>query len=384
MRSLLSARLSVGLPIAQSRNLGNSYLVPFQIRSCIPVMKLVKNLVCVITLVLVFTALSTRANVIFNLIPEPGTPQFAIDGFTSAANRWSTVLANNVTINVQIGFSSLGQFVIGQTSSDFREYTYLDTLAALGTQRTSLDDFSSHAALQPGESYTRLINRTSNNPNGVNSAVPYVDSMNRVGMTTANAKALGLLGPTATADGLIRFNSDFAFDFDPLDGITSGQFDFVGVATHELGHALGFISGVDDIDQLGGVLPGDAFSSNLLDLFRYSTESFALGFGVTDYTADTRAKYFSVDGGSSQIALFANGLVNGDGRQASHWKDFFGIGLMDPTAARGELMVLTDTDLRAFDVLGYTLVPEPGAGAFLLLFGLLWRRNWPSWRQSLR
>ena len=332
-------------------------------------------LCCALALAFSLSPASTRANVVFNLIPEAGTPQFAIDGFTAAANRWSAVLADNITVNVQIGFSSLGGFIIGQTGSDFRESTYVDTLAALGSHRTSADDFSAYAALQPGPSYSRLINHTSNNPNGPNSAVPYVDTMNRVGMTTANAKVLGLLGPTSTLDALIRFNSDFGFDFNPADGITGGQFDFVGAATHELGHSLGFISGVDDIDQSGGTVPDSAFSSNLIDLFRYSSASLAFGAGVSDYTADNRAKFFSLDGGATSIALFSNGVIYGDGNQASHWKDSLGLGIMDPTAFQGELLSISANDLRAFDALGYTLVPEPGCGAMLLLGGLLWFRS---------
>ena len=58
-----------------------------------------------------------RANLTFNLIPEAGTPQIAIDGFTAAANRWSSIFADNITVNVQIGFSSLGSSIIGQTGA---------------------------------------------------------------------------------------------------------------------------------------------------------------------------------------------------------------------------------------------------------------------------
>jgi hypothetical protein len=91
-----------------------------------------------------------------------------------------------------------------------------------------------------------------------------------------------------------------------------------------------------------------------------------------------------VDGGTSQIALFATGASHGDGNQAGHWKDFLGIGILDPTVFTGELMILTETDLRAFDVLGYTLVPEPAVGTFLVLSGLFWRRQLTNKRQSLR
>ncbi|MCL4401134.1 MAG: PEP-CTERM sorting domain-containing protein, partial [Acidobacteria bacterium] len=111
------------------------------------------------------------------------------------------------------------------------------------------------------------------------------------------------------------------------------------------------------------------------DLFRFSALSVAQGAGVIDWTADSRDKYFSVDGGLTSIAAFSTGIHYGDGRQASPWKDNMGLGIMDPTAAPGELLSISSNDTRMFDVIGWNrATPEPatfllcGIGvAFLLL-----------------
>jgi MYXO-CTERM domain-containing protein len=61
---------------------------------------------------------------------------------------------------------------------------------------------------------------------------------------------------------------------------------------------------------------------------------------------------------------------HGDGDQASHWKDGLSIGLMDPTLNFAELSLITAADVRALDLIGWDVVPEPStyaAGAFALL-----------------
>jgi hypothetical protein len=88
-----------------------------------------------------------------------------------------------------------------------------------------------------------------------------------------------------------------------------------------------------------------------------------------DFSADKRTKYFSLDNCDSSIATFSTGRTFGDGQQASHWKDKLHIGILDPTAARGELLGISNTDITLYGAIGWNTVPEPGTIA-LLAFGL--------------
>ena len=308
-------------------------------------------------------AVVTPANALtFNFSPTVGTSQLAIDGFTTAGNLWSSLLTDNVTVNVNINFTALGAGTLGEASSNTNFYSYDRVYSALNTDRTSADDNIAVKSLSTSSAFNLLLNRTANNPNGVGSATPYLDNdgdaNNRtINLTSANAKALGLLGNTTSADGSISFSNSFAWDFNRNDGISGGAFDFVGIAAHELGHVLGFISGVDILD---GNSSAQFYNDNQfnyvspLDLFRYSNDS--TNARSIDGTADTRDKYFSLDGGVTNIASFSTGALFGDGRQASHWKDNLGLGLLDPTGSNGELLKISENDLRAFDAIGWNRV----------------------------
>jgi hypothetical protein len=73
-----------------------------------------------------------------------------------------------------------------------------------------------------------------------------------------------------------------------------------------------------------------------------------------------------VDNCNTVLSIFSNGRANGDGQQASHWKDNLGIGILDPTASSGELLAISQMDLKMFDAIGWD-VPEP---ASIALFSL--------------
>lgn len=307
-----------------------------------------------------------------------------LTAFERAASNWENVLTDDVTVEVDIDYRDMGSdTIIGSAGSTKAIVSYSDTRSALLADQTSANDATATGHLSGSSNLPFLTVDSSNNA--------YVDANNSANnnylyYTTANAKALGLTsgyyGPISGSDGNISFNNRFSFDFNPDDGISSGHMDFVGVATHELGHILGFTSGVDILDYNNAQNPGAYNYDNyalfsVLDLYRYSESSLDIGDSLgydslLDLATGDYDQFFSIDGGVTNLAYFSTGSYFGDGRQASHWLDYLGLGLMDPTAAYGELLGLSELDLLAFDAIGWDLdtgeqpVPEP---ATMLLFG---------------
>ena len=322
---------------------------------------------------LLAVASSGSSALTFNFTFLPTSSPADIAAFTAAGNIWSSLLTDNVTINMTVGTNALPAGVLAQASSTRALFSYTDFRNSMLADVTSADDAMAVASLAAGSTFDMLINHTANNPNGTGSATAYLDDDGdannaSIRITNANAKALGLTVANGN-DASITFSNAFSWDYDPSDGIGAGLYDFIGIAVHEIGHALGFISGVDILDinspPVNGPFNDHQFTFvSSLDLFRFSAASFALG--VIDWTAGTDAKYFSLDGGAKSIAGFSTGRNFGDGRQASHWKDNLGLGVMDPTAGTGELLTISGNDLRAFDVMGWNLAPIPEPATYAL------------------
>jgi len=205
--------------------------------------------------------------------------------------------------------------------------------------------------------------------------VPTGFTLGGMAATKANLKAMGFTGLDGTfgvTDATVQFNSGFSFDFDNSDGVAPGTYDFETVATHELGHVLGFVSAVDDVDWF--LEQGQTANVYLepLDLFRFGPMNPST---LADFTNYPRSL---LTGGSSFLDdltnewAFSTGYYTGDGRQASHWKDDgitgLQIGMMDPTLASATAWSISAADIRALDLIGWDpqVVPEP---ATLVLFG---------------
>ena len=306
-------------------------------------------------------------------------------GFEIAAAYWSSVLTNNSTVTLNIGFSALGAGILGSTGSGTNIQINQDYYAALARNATSTIDATAVATLRPlttdifGD--TSAVTARTNALNATNNG--YLDTATRIdadgsqnsstiSMNSSLGKAMGFTtdvfgNALAAVDGSVQFSTGFQFDFDPTDGIDSDKFDFIGVAIHEIGHALGFRSGVDIYDAytspgatgrfagtaLQPALEGQTFLTQL-DLFRYGQA------GLLDWTTQGQA-YFSFDGGVTQFngdSRMEMGVANGGrGRQASHFYDSVAnvpqLGIMDPTSGYGQMQEITALDIAAFDTIGW-------------------------------
>lgn len=272
----------------------------------------------------------------------------ALAAFERAAAQWESFISDPITVTLTADMGALPQGVLGGTSS-------VPLVAPYDVIRTQVV-----AQAAANETILGFL------PAAAQLAVPLMQSGfsfdGNLLATKAALKALGFPGldtQFGASDGSIIFSTSFPFDFDNSDGIAPGTFDFETVASHEIGHALGFTSIVDIPDQFPSVAP-QPIPIEVLDLMRFRAG------GATDPGSNAEFQAFarSIEAGteanfddiSNQFRM-STGVNLGDGRQASHWKadELTGtkIGMMDPTLNFGEVGFITAADVRAIGLIGY-------------------------------
>ncbi|MBD2354844.1 hypothetical protein H6G41_09450 [Tolypothrix sp. FACHB-123] len=181
-------------------------------------------------------------------------------------------------------------------------------------------------------------------------------------MVTSNGELISYSTWLAQQSEVGNFIQDSIWDFSRVYSddaiVSSNKFDFLSVAQHEIGHALGIVSGVDALEVIVGtdsqenspsLQDNDLTFVTPMDLFRYSDIS--KNQGIFDWS-DGTGKYFSIDGGKTRLANF-----DGTDYQTSHWSASEGeiLGIMHPVLKRGEKLEISELDLKLLDVIGWDI-----------------------------
>ena len=217
-----------------------------------------------------------------NLVYDSSTTLAPAGFFTAmqfAAEQLDTLLSDNITVSIDIGWDSSGQ-VLGEAGPEnMVSYDYSTVVAALRAH-----------ALSPAAKTAADDMPTGDPTNG-----------NGVYLAEAQAEALGLMSFTSLPDGTATFGTGgTVLNFSTTDLAVPGEEDFVGVAEHELSHALGrsgWGAGSDPTSP-------DAGLYSLMDLFRFTSA------GVLENNADVDTNtsapaYFSIDNGLTSLASYA-------------------------------------------------------------------------------
>lgn len=219
----------------------------------------------------------------------------ALAAFQRAADSWAALITDAVTVNIEVDIQDLGDpNIIAQAGSVFLQADYdviYDALLADAADEGS--DDSIVAALPTASQFSVTLPKGGFKYTGMLSA------------TKANLKALGFTGLDAAfgaTDATITFNSQFAFDFD--DDLDSALMHFETVAIHEIGHVLGIVSAVDQVDlaKTFGYY-SKRITPRVLDLFRFENDvAGADPETLAEFTAFPRFLSYGGDAVTDQIA----------------------------------------------------------------------------------
>jgi hypothetical protein len=266
-------------------------------------------------------------NITFDASVLSAPAEFKTD-VLSVASYYASQFTDPVTVNLNVGFGEVGgsalpSNALGASSTNLVSTSYKTLVNALKADATSSADHSAVASLPTRD------------PTG----------FGFYWASTAEAKALGLYSGTG-ADGSIGFSSTAGtFDYNAADGVTAGQYDFVGAVAHEFSEVMGRLT----LD--GGRIGFWPHSFLPLDLFHFSASHVRTFSG-------TQPGYFSVDGGVTNLENFNTNSAGDYG----DWSSAKGVDAFNAFATSGTPLPISSADVTALDAIGWN-VGSTTAGA---------------------
>lgn len=257
----------------------------------------------------------------------------APSGFYSAVNYVVNYLdqlfTNNVTININISYGSI-----------LDPYTNSYSRLSSGALGESYDNFEN------SQSYSAAVSALqAENAPGANTLPATAPLSGSLTMGSAEAKALGLDGPSSALDGAIGVAANTAWDFTSNSTPTPNDYYLVGVLEHEITEVMGRVSYLDGTGAYYGVA----------DLYRYSSP----GVRSDAPSGAGSTAYFSVDDGNTNLGSWNNELSNGDlldwypNGPAAGGNDAF-----NDYSYPGVINALSASDVTLMQALGWTIAGQ--------------------------
>ncbi|MGE5272035.1 MAG: NF038122 family metalloprotease [Thiohalocapsa sp.] len=232
----------------------------------------------------------------------------------SAADLIDRAFSDNITLNIRYGWGSYDNVIDPSLSGSDGAYaqalqgdsvSYATVKSWLTADATSSDDTTAVASLPTGSS-------------------AFPGGNNLFFVTSAQEKALGhFAGSSSAIDGAVAFGT-----------ATTSQF-WVGIALHELTHAIGRLSLHYESDPV------------ILDMYRYDRPGH---FQWTEGASSASPSYLSIDGGRTDLADFG---------RTSDYSDFLNTGVQGANDAfnefyqAGTLQTLSAVDTETMDIIGF-------------------------------